>query len=61
MDYEVTITLRVGITAGSEDEGNEDLAQKRAEQLEAAAIKGVSTVKGAWVGDCESELEVNEA
>ncbi len=54
MDYNVRIPLVISITAG-----NEELAQKRAEQVEEWVIKGavaeLGKHKAAWLGDLESE------
>lgn len=66
MDYTVRVPLTIGITAGNEEDGNEELAQKRAEQAEEWILKGamaeLAKHKATWLGDLESEgMEVEEA
>ena len=65
MDYTVKIPLTVGITAGNEEDGNVELAQKRAERVEAvivkAAVAALRNLRADWLGGLDSEgMEVEE-
>lgn len=66
MNYTVRLPFIVSITAGNEEDGNEELAQKRGEQVEEwvtkAAVTELAKHKAAWLGYLESEgMEVEQA